>query len=45
MRAAYRYWCADCRYRTPRLPKDQGSDRLVEHYGDKHPGILPAGRS
>lgn len=45
MRTDYRYWCADCRYRTPRLPKELGARQLAEHYSEKHADALPAGRA
>ncbi len=45
MSAACRYSCADCRYRTPRLPRERGARQLADHYCEKHADALPAGRA
>jgi hypothetical protein len=44
MAANYRYWCGECRYRTPWLTESEGADSQLRHYAQRHSGIEPGGR-
>jgi hypothetical protein len=44
MAANYRYWCRECRYRTPWLTDSQGAQQRLDHYAQRHPGIPSGGR-
>ena len=44
MAANYRYWCGECRHRTPWLTESQGADQHWTHYAQHHPGIPAGGR-
>jgi hypothetical protein len=44
MAGRYRYWCGECRYRTPWSTEWQGAGRQLRHYALHHPDVEPGGR-
>ncbi|AOS64094.1 hypothetical protein [Actinoalloteichus hymeniacidonis] len=43
MSGSYRYRCGECDHRTPWLGESEGEQRHLDHYIERHPGVLPGG--
>ncbi|GGY94706.1 hypothetical protein CP967_06965 [Streptomyces nitrosporeus] len=41
---AYRYWCGECRHRSPWLREYEIEQAHTDHYVAEHPRIAPEGR-
>ena len=44
MASDYRYWCGECRHRSPWHTESAGAEAHLRHYLERHPGIDPGGQ-
>ncbi|MET8732475.1 hypothetical protein ABZV81_35695 [Streptomyces parvus] len=40
---AYRYRCGECGFSTSWSTESEAEDRVVAHYADRHPDLVPGG--
>ncbi|MFJ8477694.1 hypothetical protein [Kitasatospora sp. NPDC094011] len=43
MASHYRNECGECGWHTAWLPQSVADERMLDHYGERHPGIVPRG--